>query len=729
MTSFSRGAARVLALACVFVSARPASAVLTSTWTVETYEQWNKGEAKDAFVTSLGEVRPGWSTERTDLELEGVWSALHSRDGSVLLGTDDDGAVYRVRDRKAAKLASIPEAIAVVSLAEGADGVIYAGTMPRGEVWKIEAQNGKPAKATKLAKLERAETVWALALGKDGKTLYAGTGPEGELFAIDVRTGKAKVAFQTEDKRILSVVAAPDGGIWLGTSEKAMVFRHDPARNATRAMGDFSGNEITAMAVWAEGVIVCANEFEEPSTSGMKTKAAIEKALAEKKTGEKPEMPEAGTKPGADKAAPSGTEPARKGERKGKGALYRVYADGRLEQLHALTATYFTDVEVTADGRIFAGSGDKGRVYLIDTDDSVSTAFDVEERVVAAVLLDPRASAASGASNAHLDRGLVFTTSDASALYRATGRAKAGTYTSDVFDAGAPSRFGKLLWQGSGGMSIKTRTGNTAEPGKGWSEFETPGKPVRGGGQSSAGEVASPAGRYIQFRVELTDADAVLRQARLYYLPQNTATRVTSIEIKNPAAKSGITLQTGATTARSPIIELKWKVENPDSDQTEYVIEARREGEALWRPLRQQPHTTTSFEWNTETHPDGYYRVRITASDRRANASDRVREHQRISNVFVIDNQKPSISDLAVQYPRVTARAGDGLSAIAEVGFAVDDGPWLIGGTVDGLFDSAEEALRIELPRDLSPGFHTLTIRVADEAGNIGAASVSFQVK
>lgn len=717
MTSFSRGAARVLALACVFVFARPASAVLTSTWTVESYEQWNKGEAKDAFVTSQGEVRPGWSTERTDLELEGIWSALHSRDGSVLLGTDDDATVYRVRDRKAAKLASIPGAIAVVSLAEGADGVIYAGTMPGGEVWKIEAQNGK---ATKLAKLERAETVWALALGKDGKNLYAGTGPEGELFAIEVRTGKARVAFQTEDKRVLSVVTASDGGIWLGTSEKAMVFRHDPARNATRAMGDFSGNEITAMAVWSEGVIVCANEFEEPSTSGMKTKAAIEKAQSEKKTGEKPDMPEAGSKPGADKPAPSGTEPARKGERKGKGALYRVYADGRLEQLHALTATYFTDVEVTADGRIFAGSGDKGRVYLVDTDDSVSTAFDVEERVVAAVLLDPRAGS---------DRGLVFATSDASALYRATGRAKAGTYTSDVFDTGAPSRFGKLLWQGAGGMSIKTRTGNTAEPSKGWSEFESPGKPARGGGQSSAGEVASPSGRYIQFRVELTDADAVLRQARLYYLPQNTATRVASIEIKNPAAKSGITLQSGATPARSPVIELKWKVENPDSDQTEYVLEARREGEALWRPLRQQPHTTLSFEWNTETHPDGHYRVRVTASDRRANASDRVREHARVSSVFVVDNQRPAIADLAVQYPRVTARASDGLSAIAEVGFAVDDGPWLIGGTVDGLFDSAEEALRIELPRDLAPGFHTLAIRVADEAGNIGAASVSFQVK
>jgi outer membrane protein assembly factor BamB len=716
VTSLSRGAAWAVALACAFVHPRPASAVLTSTWNVESYEQWNEGEAEQAFITSQGEVRPGWSTERTALEIEGVWSALRTRDGSVLLGTDEDAAVYRVRDKKAAKLAAIPDAIAVVSLAEGADGTIYAGTMPGGEVWKIEA-NGR---ASKLAKLAGAETVWALSMGKDGKNLYAGTGPSGELFAIEARTGKARVAFQTEDKRVLSVVTAPDGAIWLGTSEKAMVFRHDPAKNTTRAMADFAGNEVTALAVWADGVIACANEFDEPSTTGVKTKAAIDKALAEKKTGEKPSMPEAGSKPGADKPTPAGTEPPRKGERKGKGALYRVYDDGRLEQLHALTATYFSDVEVTESGRVFAGAGDKGRVYLIDTDDSVSTVFDVEERVIAALLYDPKAGA---------DQGLSFATTDASALYRTTGRAKGATYTSEVFDTKAPSRFGKLLWHGSEGITVETRSGNTAEPGKGWSGFEAPRKPARNGGMNTSGEVGSPPGRYVQFRARFADADAVLRQARLYYLPQNTATRVTGIEVKNPAAKSGVTLQTGATPARSPVIELKWKVENPDSDQTEYVVEVRRDGEAMWRPLRQQPLTTTSLEWNTETYPDGHYRLRVTANDRRANASDRAREHVRTGNLFVVDNQRPTVNGLQVDYPRATAKASDALSAIAEVGFAVDDGPWQIGGTADGLFDSAEETLRMELPRDLSPGVHTLAIRVADEAGNIGAASVSFQVK
>ena len=43
--------------------------------------------------------------------------------------------------------------------------------------------------------------------------------------------------------------------------------------------------------------------------------------------------------------------------------------------------------------------------------------------------------------------------------------------------------------------------------------------------------------------------------------------------------------------------------------------------------------------------------------------------------------------------------------------------------------DDLAEVLRIQLPRDLSRGVHTLAIRVADEAGNIGSASVTFRVR
>jgi hypothetical protein len=61
--------------------------------------------------------------------------------------------------------------------------------------------------------------------------------------------------------------------------------------------------------------------------------------------------------------------------------------------------------------------------------------------------------------------------------------------------------------------------------------------------------------------------------------------------------------------------------------------------------------------------------------------------------------------------------------------FSVDDGPWQLGTTADGLFDDQTEDLRIDLPQSLGKGTHTLAVRVADSAGNVGSTSATFVVK
>jgi outer membrane protein assembly factor BamB len=292
----------------------PAYAVVTASWEVDSYRDFDKGEAKAAFITSLGEVKPGWDTRRTDLELDGVWAMVRAADGTLLLGTDDKGTIYAVRGAKVTPVVSIEDAIAVVSLALADDGTLYAGTMPGGQVFKVDVAAGT---ASRLAELPDVETVWALALAAGGEALYAGTGPDGKLFRIDAKTGRHSVAFDADDKRILSLVATRDGAIWMGTSDRALVYRHDPATRRTRAMADFAGNEITALAELDGGVVVAANEFAEPTTTGVKTRAAVDKAAKQPREGHKPTMPAADSAPGADKPAPSGSEPPRKGERKG----------------------------------------------------------------------------------------------------------------------------------------------------------------------------------------------------------------------------------------------------------------------------------------------------------------------------------------------------------------------------------------------------------------------------
>ena len=692
--------------------ALPANAVVTATWTVETYAQFDAGDATSAFVTSSGEVRPGWDTKRTALEGDAVWSALHLADGSVLLGSDVGGSIYRAQGDAAKKLVTVPGAIAIVALTQTADGSVWAGAMPGNKIWKIDVANGKATGGAQLPK--DVETIWSLASA--GNTVYAGTGPSGKVFSI--ASGNAKEIFNTDDKRVTAITTTNDGAVWFGTSERALVFRYDPKDGKTRAMADFAGNEVTAIAAYRDGVVVAANDLAETPPAAGKTSTAVEGAdKPNAAKGQATKAPDVGSKPGADKDASAVTDLGRKGAKKGKGALFKVASDGRLDQLHALTATYFTSVIVGSDGAVYAGAADKGRIYMVDADQAVATAYDVDERAV---------------SQLWLDHGLLgFATDDAAAMYRSTGRAAQAKYLSDVMDAKAVAKFGKLTWNASGKVKIETRTGNTAKPGVGWSEWVSPSQIGKVGGGTDGGKIASPAGRYLQFRTSLEDDQARVRRVNAYYAPQNTATAVQEVTVEIATKENLPTLKDSASKPRSPILRVKWKIDNADGDDTTYVLEARRDGEANWRSVGtgKTPLTVTTWEWNTETYPDGWYKVRVTSSDAAANSPDRALTSVATSTMFAIDNTRPVIENLAITYPKASARAHDNLGTIAEMAFSVDDGPWQLGATADGLFDDQTEDLRADIPLGLTRGTHTLAMRVADSSGNVGATSATFVVK
>ena len=121
--------------------------------------------------------------------------------------------------------------------------------------------------------------------------------------------------------------------------------------------------------------------------------------------------------------------------------------------------------------------------------------------------------------------------------------------------------------------------------------------------------------------------------------------------------------------------------------------------------------------------------MRVTSSDSLANSPDRALTSTYTSTMFAIDNTRPAIEELKITYPHASARARDAISTIAEMAFSVDDGPWQLGTTADGLFDDTTEDLKIDLSTGLARGTHTLAVRVADSAGNVGSTSASFVTK
>ncbi len=682
--------------------ALPSFASSQKSWTLDTYENFSKGKNDGTLLNSLGEIRTGYATTKSEgTALEGVWSsAMHK--GTFYVGSSD-GKIFTATNGKSPKLfATIPNAVAVTALVFKGN-TLYAGTMPNAAVWKVTAGNSK-----KVASIPDAESVWSL--GVHGGNIYAGVGPKAKLFRIN--GGKAKLVFEAKDKRILSI-ATTKTHVWFGTSDNAIVYRHAPKTGKTIAMADFAGNEITAMTPFQSGVAVAANDIKWPSSGGTKSKRDIDEAKGDASKGHVPKMPSTGSKPGADKRPNSSVEIPRQGAAKGKGALYAISADGDFEQLHALTATYFTSLATTSEGSILAGSAEKGRIYLVSDASSSATVVDVDERVVATIASD--------------NGDMALATFDSEAVYFLKPSSDQGSYTSKVFDAKSISDFGNISWLGAI-STFYVRSGHTADAEKGWGPWKQLSS-QRSIGQSFTSKTGVPRARYFQFKVKMAGKKSYLSRVQLRFLPSNKPTKIEKIETSAKGASAMAVVKEGPTKPRTRVVKIKWKVKNPDDDKTGYTLFARREGSATWTPLplNKKPYTETSYEWNTEVFEDGYYRVKVVASDENSNASYSAKSSQEISRPFAVDNHGPKLGDVSVRYPRVAVTASDSLSAIREAAMRIGQGKWQLVGAKDLIFDDLTEVLSFELPKDLSKGTHLLSVRVADESGNISHKSYTIK--
>ncbi len=681
----------------LLVSSSPAGAVTTRSFTLASYKDFEEGESTGVFLSSLGEARGGLATTRVEVAESVVYSSATAPDGTIYFGTGDQGNIYSYQKGKLKKQGKV-DAVLVTALVLGNDGTIYAGGMPGGRVFAMNTDG----KSKELAKLD-AEHVWALAYDGAKKTLYAGTGPNGKIFAIDLtKTNSSRVLYDTGEKHVLSLIRGEDGSLYAGSADQAILYRITPEGNGAkvRAIQDFEGDEIRAIASRGSTLYVAVNEFQK--SGGITLPTASTTSRGTKMTLPTPSASGSG----------SSTLPAR--DRKGKGAIYRVDPDGRVEQLLALADGYFTALYSETDGSVYAAAGANGRVYLIKPDRTVITAIDEPERQILTLAM----------SGPHRAIG----TGDAGAVYEIGGDSpKNANYVSKVLDAQFQARFGHVRWTGQGGLTIETRSGNTSRPDKTWSSWQAPAKSekISEGGE---GKVSSPDARYLQLRVGFAGQKSLLRHIKIYYQPQNQRPRVTEIAIGDEAAaKHGASARAGKP--RSPLLKLHWKTENTDEDELVYRLFFHEENETNWKPLGgPEPLKSAEYEWNTESIPDGNYVLKVTVSDERSNPKEEALEHSLISNSFLVDNRKPEVEGLKVSFPSATGRALDSFSAISELAYSIDGGDWQPFAPRDGIFDEATEDFSFKLPVNLSPGLHSLAVRAMDSADNVGAAQLNFKV-
>jgi outer membrane protein assembly factor BamB len=664
------------ALGVVLLLGAHAAAVGTRAFELKRGPDFQGGELQGVSVDSTGAVRPGFDLGKVEIEgATTIWSALAAKDGSVLLGTGNEGKLLKVTGARVEVVAE-SGALAITSLAEAWGGAIVAATLPQGKVLKLAG-----GKLETLATLEGAEHVWQVAYDPKSKSLFAATGPEGKLYRIDAN-GTAQVYFDAPEEHLMSVAVAKDGTVYAGASDKAKLYRLSGPGRAT-VVHDFERTEVRAIAIGADGtVFAVANEIK-PGSYTPRTKSS-------------------------DAAGPA-PKPATV---KGKGVLVSISPEGLVEELLDDKEEHFVSLAVGDDGRPYVGTGVEGRVYTVDANHNRILVADAEERQITVL------------SVAGKQR---FIASSDPAVFRPV-RGVGGPdalWTSKVLDAGLRATFGRMRWESRGPIQISTRSGNTKEPDDTWSAWSAP--------VTRADLVKSPPARYLQLRARFgQDPGAELSELTIPFVTDNLRAVLTEVTAGSSSeTQTGIQASGGPIEAKpSPTLALSWKVDNPDKDELRYRIEYRLIGTTQWfdvLPPRERL-TKTSYSWNTSDMPEGRYRIRVTASDEISNPPGRAKQHELISDVLLIDNTPPVIEGLQLVGRTLRGTAVDGLGPISRIEVSVvgtDD--WIPFFPRDGVFDEEREAFEIDLTSVAPAGPALVSIRVYDAANNAVVRNVTLR--
>ena len=736
---------RLLAASLAFIGALalgPLHASSPRFFQTATQADFLKGDAENLSIDAHGQLTLGPATEAIfDASTPFLWSLLASSDGSLFLGSGNEGKVFRVDAQGRSSLFFDSAELEVHALARAPDGGLYVGTSPDGRVYKVDRNGTGKAFFSPDAKY-----IWALAV--DGKgNVFAGTGDKGLVYRI-TPDGTATTFCKTNATHATALAFDPAGNLLVGTGTPGRVLKVDPSGRAFMLL-DSPYQEIRALRFDARGALYVA------AVNGRATSAG-----ATVTGGDRVDTPASEPRPlvasvsteitsiaVVDTGAAAGAAAAPRDDRRlPKGAVYRVAPDGTWDQLWESLDDSPYDIAFDRSGALLVGTGNKGKVYRLDGDPLQPT-------------LMARA-AAQQVTALFTDAGgrLSYATANPGKLFRLSAdRTATGTYVSDVRDAQVVAAWGTISWRATtppgGRVEISTRTGNTSTPDDTWSIWSAALTNADGA------PVSSPKARYLQWRAVLsaTGASPVLTSVTAAYLQHNLRPQVHSITVHNPGIVFQKPYSTGepdlagfedqttpdrrlASAAASPpsaspalgrrdyqkgLQTLMWKSDDENDDDLVHEVLYRREGETSWKTLRSSI-AESIVVWDTTTVPDGTYLVKIVASDSPSNAAGTALVGELESAAFRIDNTPPTLTVGAVRVDRgrtvIPLEVSDGHSPIQSVEFSQDGRRWRTAFPLDGIADSRSERYELTVEGDL--GDQGLAIRATDGMNNVAATHV-----
>jgi hypothetical protein len=707
-------------------------------------EEFEKGTPDGVAIESDGHLRqsPGL-TELTTTPSTFVWSLAAAKDGRIFAGTGSPAMVLRLGRTKDEKPFTLFESrdLSVQALCIGPDGALYAATVPGGKVYKL-----KPDATTKLdensatvvfdaAKVtdpassqsapvasssgSSAHYIWDLTFDSAGR-LYIATGSPGAVYRVDpAKPGQTpELFFKSDEAHIRSLAWDAKGNLIAGSDGSGLVYRINPEGKGY-VLFEAPRREITAIAIGKNGTIyaACVGDKSHNPLPPLPVQGGASITI----TVVQPESLQAAN---ASASVPEGTEIDALAE----GQAPRELWSSKDDIVYAMSSG--------PDG-LLAISGNRGHIFRIREDGDYADIGHLQAQQGLSM------APAQGSSGVYLGTG------NTGRVYL-LGASQTHEYASDVLDAGAFARFGRIeIEPGSSGYEILTRTGNVEQPVRGWSDWQA----------VADGSVVSPPGRFLQWKTVL-HSDGVLGSVGVDYLPVNStpvvddlvvvpgarlnsqasASQSSTVNITFPSSSQGsaVTYDSSSSSALQATkdrtaVTARWAAHDADGDKLIYSLFLRGDGDSDWWPLKKEIEDT-AYSFDATQVPDGGYQLKVVASDAPSHTPVEALTGNKISDRFVIDTTPPVITDFkATGQPAVceqnhchkpflvTFDSVDAVSPIARAGYSLDAGPWQHIDPVGTLSDAQHERYEFHISLDAVAGKiteHIITVRAYDRYDN-----------
>ncbi|MBK5291456.1 MAG: hypothetical protein JJE04_07265 [Acidobacteriia bacterium] len=697
----------------------------TSLWEHNTQQDFEKGKLKRLSLRSDGRLSlaPVFR-ELHDPSTAYLWAVSEDSKGRLFFGgggLDSSSAkLFQLAPGTKPQVAAEFPGLEIHGIAIDRQDRVYAATSPDGKVYRLAA-DGK----AELFYDPKAKYIWALVFDASGN-LYVATGDKGEIHKV-TPAGVGSVFFQTEEGHARSLAVDASGNLFAGTEPGGLVLRISPSGQGF-VLYQSSKREITSLVVNAAGAVFATavgNKQTAPAPLMMPLPPQTMPAPPTVQAAAGP-----ANRPPTSSPAPISSLGA---SITGGSELIRIDPDGYPRRIWSHQAEIAYSVVLDQKGLPIVGTGNKGGIFRVENDLLSTQLVNAAPTQVTALAVGRG--------------GKIFAvTGNIGKLYQLGPELETeGSYESEVLDAGFFSYWGRLRSLGpaaGGSVTLESRSGNLDAAQKNWSAW------AKVDASGAGGRITSPAARFLQYRLNLTGG-AHVSSVDLAYMPKNVAPTLEIVSITpanyrfpqqslsftqprtltlqplgrpNRSASSSLSGDSSSVTLSHAkgYVGARWLAKDENADDLISTIEIRGAKESNWKLLKDKIKER-HFSWDSTAFPDGEYVVRVTASDAPDNPPDQALTAAIESDPFIIDNTPPVISALAATRSGSRAElrwhAVDAGNRIDSAEYSLDGGEWIVVLPTTRLTDSPAHDYKLVLDK-VTAGEHTLAIRVTDENDN-----------